>query len=218
MRIQGAPLARLAIGIAACMVFGAAGERAFAADVIESWNQAGQPTAPTLKPVTAEAKQTALLLLDFNTNMCSMEKRQRCFQSLPKVAAVLKAARSAGVMVIYSIVRDGTLATVPSQIAANPGDLTVPSFGADKFYGTDLEQMLKNKNIHNLVLVGTSAQGAVLYTSGGAALRGLNVIVPVDTASSDTLYGELAATWVLANGPSSVSGHVTLTRSDLLHF
>jgi nicotinamidase-related amidase len=217
MRTLGVSFARLALS-AAWLWIGGGGVLASAADVIESWEQAGHPTAPTLKSVTAEAKQTALLLLDFNSSVCNMEKRPRCFQSLPKVAAILKAARSAGVMVIYSLVRDGTLAALPKEIAANPGESTVPSFGADKFYGTDLEQMLKKKDIHNLVLVGTSAQGAVLFTSGGAALRGLNVIVPVDAASSETLYGELSATWVLANGPASVSGHVTLTRSDLLHF
>jgi len=217
MRTLGVSFARLALSAAWLWIVGG-GVLASAADVIESWEQAGHPTAPTLKPVTAEAKQTALLLLDFNSSVCNMEKRPRCFQSLPKVAAILKAARSAGVMVIYSLVRDGTLAALPKEIAANPGESTVPSFGADKFYGTDLEQMLKKKDIHNLVLVGTSAQGAVLFTSGGAALRGLNVIVPVDAASSETLYGELSATWVLANGPASVSGHVTLTRSDLLRF
>ena len=217
MRILVAPRARLAAAsIAACLFMAAV--PACAADVIDSWDQAGHPTAPTLKPVTAEAKQTALLLLDFNSSVCNLEKRPRCFQSLPKVAAILKSARAAGVMVIYSLVRDGTLAAIPGQIAAKPGELTVPSFGADKFYGTDLEQMLKKKDIKNLVLVGTSAQGAVLFTSGGAALRQLNVIVPVDAASSEDLYGEVAAIWVLANGPVSVSGHVTLTRSDLLHF
>jgi hypothetical protein len=31
-------------------------------------------------------------------------------------------------------------------------------------------------------------------------------------------FGELATAWVFANGPASVSRHVTLTRSDLIGF
>jgi nicotinamidase-related amidase len=191
---------------------------ASAADVIESWGDAGPLTAPALKPVALEGKETALILLDFSQGVCNAEKRPRCFQTLPKVASVLKAARASGATVIYSLLRGAGLEVIPPEIAANPGELSVPSFGADKFYGTDLEQMLKGRGIKNLVLVGTSAQGAVLFTSGGGALRNYNVIVPVDTASSETLQGEQTAIWVLANGPNSVSGKVTLTRSDMLHF
>ena len=54
----------------------------------------------------------------------------------------------------------------------------------DKFLGTDLEKILKDKGIATVIIVGTAAHGAVLYTGSGAAMRGMNVIVPVDGMSS----------------------------------
>ena len=64
----------------------------------------------------------------------------------------------------------------------------------------------------------TIAQGAALYTASTAALRGYDVLVPIDGMSSSDAFGELATAWVFANGPASVSRHVTLTRSDLIGF
>jgi len=88
---------------------------------------------------------------------------------------------------------------------------------ADKFLGTDFEKMLKDKGITTLVMVGTTAQGAVLYTGSEAALRGFNVVVPVDGSSASSPYAEQAATWVLANAPT-ISTKVTLTRSDMVSY
>ena len=51
---------------------------------------------------------------------------------------------------------------------------------ADKFLNTDLEKILKDKGIQTVIVTGTAANGAVLYTGTGAAFRGLKVIVPVD--------------------------------------
>ena len=41
-----------------------------------------------------------------------------------------------------------------------------------------------------MIVVGTAANGAVLYTASGAALRGMNVIVPVDGMSAVDPYAE----------------------------
>ena len=45
--------------------------------------------------------------------------------------------------------------------------------GPDKFLKTDLEKILKDKGITTVIAVGTSSNGAVLYTGSGAALRGM---------------------------------------------
>jgi nicotinamidase-related amidase len=44
---------------------------------------------------------------------------------------------------------------------------------SDKFLNTDLEKILKDKGIQTVIVTGNSANGAVLYTGAGAALRGL---------------------------------------------
>ena len=56
--------------------------------------------------------------------------------------------------------------------------------GPDKFRNTDLEKILKDKGITTVIVVGTAANGAVLFTASGAAFRGMNVIVPVDGMSA----------------------------------
>ena len=43
------------------------------------------------------------------------------------------------------------------------------------FCNTDLEKILKDKGIKTVIAVGTSSNGAVLFTASGAAFRGMNV-------------------------------------------
>lgn len=68
-----------------------------------------------------------------------------------------------------------------------------------------------------MIVTGTASNGAVLYTASGAALRGMNVIVPVDGMSAVDAYAELSAVYTLSNAPS-VSAKTTLTRSDMIKF
>ena len=45
----------------------------------------------------------------------------------------------------------------------------------DKFYGTELAEILQEAGVETVFLVGTAAEGAILNTATGAALRGYNV-------------------------------------------
>jgi nicotinamidase-related amidase len=47
-----------------------------------------------------------------------------------------------------------------------------------------------DKGIKTVVVVGTTAQGAVLNTASQAAFRGLQVIIPVDGMSAENTYFE----------------------------
>ena len=67
-----------------------------------------------------------------------------------------------------------------------------------------------------VIVTGTTAEGAVIYTASAAALRKLLVVVPVDGFSSGSPFGELLTAWQLVNAPVSVSRNVTLTRSDMI--
>ena len=185
-------------------------------DIVSSWASVKLPPAPQLKPVKVDAGQTALLLLDFDTHNCNPDKRVSCFASVPHVEALLTAARAGGMTVAYSTVATGSIADVPTALAPKPGDPVVRG-GVDKFLGTDLADVLKAKSIRTVIVTGTSAHGAVLYTASAAALRGFfEVIVPVDGMSADDPFAELASAWVLVNAPASVSSHVTLTRSAMI--
>jgi nicotinamidase-related amidase len=77
--------------------------------------------------------------------------------------------------------------------------------------------MLKDKGIKTVIAVGTSSNGAVLFTASGAAFRGMKVVIPVDGMSSADPIAEYATVLDFQTAPS-VSTKTTLTRSDMIKF
>lgn len=214
MRSARNAICAVAIGLSFGLPFAGAAH----ADVVESWQSIPAPPPPALKPVVVtDAAHTALLLLDFDTSTCNEKERPACVASLPHVADLLHKAREANLMTVYSLTSTGTLAAVPPVIAAK-GDETVVQSGVDKFFNTNLEAALKARGIQTVIVTGTVAHGAVLYTASAAALRGFKVVVPVDGMSSKEPFGELSAAWVMANAPAGVSKNITLTRSGMIQF
>jgi nicotinamidase-related amidase len=184
--------------------------------IIDEWDMVKTPPPPELKPVTVDPQTTALLLLDFNRQTCNAERRPRCVASIPRVKKLLAEARAKGGSVIYSLSAGATTSDIAQDLSPREGEPAVTS-GPDKFLGTDLEKILKEKNIKTVIVAGTAAHGAVLYTASGAALRGMRVIVPVDGISAESLYPEQYTAWNLANAPR-VSNQVTLTTTDRIKY
>lgn len=174
------------------------------------------PPAPELKLVTIDPKVTALLILDFNKQTCNAERRPRCITSIPKVQRLLTEARAKGVPVIYSITIGAAPGDIAKELAPLGGEPVVVG-GMDKFVGTDLEKMLKEKGIKIVIVTGTSSHGAVLYTASGAVYRELQVIVPVDGMSAENPYAEQYTAWHLLNAPRLINA-VTLTKIDLIRY
>jgi nicotinamidase-related amidase len=116
------------------------------------------------------------------------------------------------VPVIYSIIANSTPADVIKDVAPLADEPHVLS-GPDKFRNTDL----KDKGITTVIAVGTSSNGAVLYTASGAVFRGMNAIIPVDGMSAVDPYAEYSTVFTFMNAPS-VSAKTTLTRSDMIKF
>ena len=174
------------------------------------------PKPPELKPVTINPQETALLILDIFAPNCNAERRPRCLASLPKIRSLLTEARAKNTLVIYSLGGTATAADILKEVAPLGTEPVVKS-RSDKFFGTDLEKLLKEKGIKTVIVVGTAAHGAVLYTGSEAAKRGFKVIVPVDGSSAESTYIEQYTLWHLANNPSWGS-EVTLTRSDMVKY
>jgi len=118
--------------------------------------------------------------------------------------------------VVYSLTSRGTKETIWREVAPKADEPIVKS-SVDKFFKTDLEKILKDKGIKAVIIVGTTAEGAVLHTVTAAAMRGLQVIVPVDGMSAGTMYAEQYTAWHLVNAPGS-RGRTTLTRFDMIEF
>lgn len=185
------------------------------------------PTSPIPRipdPVTVEVpvKGAALLVLDITSVIC--QPRPTCLTSVPKIAALVKKARDAKVPVIYS--RTPTAGTTYlADIAPQPGDAEV-SGRADKFFATNLEQLLKDKGVETAVVVGSAANGAVLYTTFGLNLRGITAVVAQDGISGDPEFTETLTRWQLLNEPGFANvnntplakGQVTLSTTDKITF
>jgi nicotinamidase-related amidase len=182
--------------------------------IVDEWSSVKMPPPPELKPVKADPKTMAFLVLDLFKQSCNSEQMPRCGASLPKVAKFLGEARAHNMPVIYTLGGDRTLKDIADQIAPKGDEPTVKGH-SDKFVGTDLEKMLKDRGVTNVIVVGTHAQGAVLFTASHATFLGFKVIVPVDGSTADDAFAELAAAWTLANAPG-VSAATTLTRFDMI--
>ncbi|MEA2981415.1 MAG: hypothetical protein QOF09_3238 [Alphaproteobacteria bacterium] len=195
---------------------------ASAASIIDEWASVKAPPAPALKPVAADPKTTALLVMDLVKQTCNNERRPRCVASIPKIETLVAAARAKGVMSIFTTVPPVPIADTLPSVAPQGGEPVVVAW-VDKFLlgdkDTGLEKMLKDKGITTVIAVGTAAHGAVLYTSSAAALRGFNVIVPVDGMSGDgqNTYIEQYVAYHLTSAPV-VSPKVTLTSIDMIKF
>jgi nicotinamidase-related amidase len=184
--------------------------------IVDEWPSVKVPPAPALKPVTIDRKTTALLMLDFNQQTCNPQRRPRCVASIPKVRPLLAAARAAGVPVVYTLGAGGKPSDIAQDLAPAADEPAVHS-GVDKFVNTDLEKILKDRGITTVIVVGTAAHGAVLYTASSAAIRGLKVIVPVDGISAENPYIEQYVAWHFANVPV-LAPAITLTTIDDIKF
>jgi nicotinamidase-related amidase len=179
------------------------------------------PVMPAPVPVALDPSKTALLVLDITTQTCGSQPN--CQEFLPRAASLLANARSAGVYVLYS-----TPATQPPilpEVAPAQGDPVFAGLGQDRFFDTALDEMLRSKNISDLILIGWRENGSVLYTAVGANLRTYTVVVADDATSATQDYDVAIGRYQLltqlsnnANNEPLRKGAVTLSKTDLITF
>jgi nicotinamidase-related amidase len=168
--------------------------------------------------VSVDPKTTAFLVLDLNSAVC--QPNPTCTATVPAVSAFLKKARDAKMPVVYSTTTAPGVTTI-ADIAPQSGEQTVPG-RADKFIGTELDNILKKAAATTLVMVGSAANGAVMYTGYHANALGYTVVVAVDGISSGTPVATNVAEWQLLNQPGFTNADnkplsdkmVTLSRTD----
>jgi nicotinamidase-related amidase len=191
---------------------------AHAQGVLDDWASVKMPPAPALKPAVIDPKTTALMLFDFTTQTCSQERRPRCAASMPKMKKLLEDARARGMFVVYSVALPNTgEKDMMPDIAPRAGEPILPPLGPDKFLNSDFEKMLKEKGVQTIILNGTAAQSTVLHTGGAAALRGFNVVVPIEGMSSNDAFPELYTAYHLTTA-ARIDAKVTLTRVDMISY
>jgi nicotinamidase-related amidase len=176
------------------------------------------PAIPDPVPVTVDHTTTAYLVLDIQMSTCN-ETRPACLESLPAIASLLERARAAGLYVVYA----GNPGTIRPEVAPLPDEPLVTS-SANKFYGTNLHDLLQERGITTLIIVGAAANGAVLYTTFEASVRGYTVAVAEDGISSTQPFQTFLTRYQLLNQPGFsnptnqplLPRAPTLTRTDLI--
>lgn len=182
------------------------------------------PEIPAPAPVTLAAGTTALLVLDINSAVC--QPNPACLATVPAIVSLINKARAAKVPVLYSTtVSPSGPPPMLSAVAPQPGEPVV-STRANKFTGTNLEDLLKQVKAETLVIVGSAANGAVMYTSFHANTRGFTVVVADDGISSPAAISTQVARYQVLNQPGFINAantpladkKVTLSRGDLITF
>lgn len=176
------------------------------------------PVAVAVKPAT-----TALFVSDVVQPIC--QAQPKCSGGMvPKIAALMARARKAGMLVVYST-QEANMAKWMPEIAPVAGDPLIASKGQDRFYSTELDNVLKAKGITTVILTGWKVSGSLLYTSVGATLRGYTVVVPADTTDAPSDYEVPIGIYAMLNQVSANASNeplkpkaTTLSRSDLVSF
>jgi nicotinamidase-related amidase len=153
-------------------------------------------SADKSKPAFAiNPKNSALLIMDYENDIIGMLAENVQSPLIERANTVLREARRAKIQIIYVAVRfregypevnpknklfsslkqtgrlvEGTPgAEIDSRVAPQPGDIVVTKRRVGAFSTTDLESILRAKNINNLVMFGFSTSGVVLSTVRWAA-------------------------------------------------
>lgn len=187
------------------------------------------PSSPADVAVTVNPATTAVLILDIIAPLCTAQPT--CVAMLPRVAALIAAARKAGALVVYSAAAPGGMVipvTAPPILpAVEPlkGDPIVLGAGQDRFFATALDGLLRGHGITTVILAGWRENGSLLYTAVGANLRNYTAVVAEDATSASTDYDVAIGRYQLltqlnnnAKNEPLKKGTVTLSRSDLITF
>ena len=165
--------------------------------------------APAPAGLSIDKSRAAVLIMDYQNDIVGMLPEKEQGPLLERAATVLNEARRSGIPVIYIVVRfrdgypeinprnklfsslkesgrlrEGTSgAEVNAKVAPQPGDIVVTKRRVGAFSTTDLETILRAKNIDTLVLFGISTSGVVLSTVRWAADMDYRMVVVADACA-----------------------------------
>src|ERR1043165_6576246 len=122
------------------------------------------PNRPGAKPVTLDAKTTAVLVLDLNAR-CH-DPKQICNQLTPRLGEFLEKARAASVLIVYSVsaAAKGTpLGEGASPLKRRDNEPIIYPDAFDKFTGGELQSLLQSKGIKTVVITGAATTAARMH-------------------------------------------------------
>ena len=148
-----------------------------------------------MESIVIDKNRTAVLIMDYQNDIVQRVPENKREELVERARTVLSNARSSQLPVIYVVVRfregypevsprnkrfatmknsgqmqEGTSgAEIHPKLSPHPGDIVVTKRRVGAFSTTDLESILRSKNIDTLVLLGIATSGVVLSTVRWAA-------------------------------------------------
>jgi nicotinamidase-related amidase len=155
--------------------------------------------------IELDSRKTAIIIVDMQNDFVDPKGKlyvPQASKTIQPIKKLLEKAKNAGVPVIYTqdwhIPGDPEFhiwgrhaeagswgSQIVEEIKPASNDIVVKKTRYDAFYGTPLDDILRNVlKRDTLVVVGTVANICVLHTVGSAALRWYKTVVPVDGISA----------------------------------
>ncbi len=171
------------------------------------------PEYEIIPELSVDARQTALIILDMQVDFVDPEGKlsvPEARKTVPAIRRMIEKARGAGIPVIFtqdwhrsddpefSIWPEHTVegspgAEIVAELSPREKDFFIRKRTYDPFFSTDLDLLLRQKEIHRLVITGTMANVCVLHTAGSGHLLGYESIIPMDAVSALTPFDLQAA-------------------------
>ncbi len=178
------------------------------------------PVRPQPKPVTLEAKKTALIVLDQNQQV--EEPGSHGHSLIPALTRLLAKAREAGLYIIFTVplvLRGTPHEQVYSGYKRDAAEPLIYPDGYDKFIGGQLESLLKKPSVDTLIFAGSRSNLCVMYTATRAARNfKFNVVIPVDGHAAESKYEEEYTMHQFATFPGGVGERFSFTSIDEIKF
>lgn len=162
------------------------------------------PEKLEVKFVELEASKSALIIIDMQNAF--VHEKGRLFvpesrKTIEPIKKLLERARSKNVLVVYTqdwhqkndpefniwgehAVAGTWEAEIIDELKPMGDEVLVKKLRYDGFYGTYLDDVLRMKKVEKTVITGTVANICVLHTAGSAAIRGYEVVIPIDCISA----------------------------------
>src|SRR5262245_9864106 len=178
------------------------------------------PNRPEPMPLTLDSKSTAILVLDLNAR-CD-DPKQVCSKITAPVGEFLDKARAAAVPIIYSVsasAKGKPIGELAAPLRRKESESVIYPDAFDKFYGGELQALLKDKGAKTLMITGSATNNAVLYTATTAArIYRYSIVIPLDGVNANTRYEQEYAIHQFTVLPSEANKLFQFTNLSLISF
>jgi nicotinamidase-related amidase len=179
-----------------------------------------KPILPKPEPVTVDAHQTAVLVLDGSQRWGNPELP--CNRLIPAMPKFLDRARAVGLPIIYTVSfrNKGTPeGQVYTGLNRRPNEPVIYPDGFDKFTGGELQSYLNLFNVDTLIITGYRSNISVLNTATKAT-RELNytAIIPIDAMAAKTDYEQEYTLFHFTVLPAQAADRFRFTLLDMIQF